>query len=115
MAPLIDAHAGDLGPVDKLIERATTLAGAWEARARIATTVGQTQRDLVEAAYTLGASDWGIVKRVLRPDIYLEAMKEIDVTPKIAELQKVTFGDGTTFDAGEAEKYAKSFAIHSMS
>lgn len=32
---------GELGPVDKLIERSMTLAGAWEARARIATTVGQ--------------------------------------------------------------------------
>ena len=33
--------SGDLGPVDRLIDRATTLAGAWEARARIATTLGQ--------------------------------------------------------------------------
>src|SRR5436190_1649375 len=57
----------------------------------------------------------GVVKRVLRPDIYLEAMKEINVTPKIADLQNITFGDGTTFDASDPEKYAKSFAIHSMS
>ncbi|HEX7471853.1 MAG TPA: lysine 5,6-aminomutase subunit alpha [Candidatus Limnocylindrales bacterium] len=33
--------SGELGPVDRLLERAMTLAGAWEARARIATTVGQ--------------------------------------------------------------------------
>jgi hypothetical protein len=33
--------SGELGPVDRLIERAMTLAGAWEARARIATTLGQ--------------------------------------------------------------------------
>jgi hypothetical protein len=52
---------------------------------------------------------------VLRPDIYLEAMKEINVTPKTAELHKITFGDGATFDASDPEKYAKSFAIHSMS
>src|SRR4029077_21297209 len=32
---------GPLGPVDKLIERAMTLAGSWGARARIATTLGQ--------------------------------------------------------------------------
>src|SRR6266853_6971962 len=57
----------------------------------------------------------GVVKRVFRPDIYLEAMKEIDVTPKTADVQKITFGDGTTFDASDPEKYAKSFAIHSMS
>lgn len=55
----------------------------------------------------------GVVTRVLRPDIYLEAMKEIHVTPKIADLHQVTFGDGTTFDASDPEKYAKSFAIHS--
>src|SRR5467141_2742199 len=41
----------------------------------------------------------GVVKRVLRPEIYLEAMKEIHVTPKTADVQKITFGDGTTFDA----------------
>jgi len=55
-----------------------------------------------------------IAKRVLRPDIYLEAMKEINVTPKVADLKTVTFGDGATFDASEPEKYARSFAIHSM-
>ena len=55
----------------------------------------------------------GVVKRVLRPDIYLEAMKEINVTPKAADMQKITFGDGTTFDASDPEKYAASFAIHS--
>jgi D-Lysine 5,6-aminomutase TIM-barrel domain of alpha subunit len=31
----------DLGPIDRLIERAETLAGAWHARARISTTPGQ--------------------------------------------------------------------------
>jgi hypothetical protein len=46
---------------------------------------------------------------------YVEAMKEISVTPKSADLQRVTFGDGTTFDAGDPEKYARSFAIHNMS
>jgi len=57
----------------------------------------------------------GVARRVLRPDIYLEAMKEINVTPKIVDLQKVAFGDGTTFDVADPEKYAKSFAVHSMS
>src|SRR5256885_3858946 len=36
-----------------------------------------------------GAPDYqGVAKRVLRPDIYLEAMKEVGVTPKVAEVQK---------------------------
>ena len=57
----------------------------------------------------------GVAKRVLRPDIYLEAMKEINVTPKTADVQKITFGDGATFHASDPETYAKSFSIHSMS
>jgi nitrate/nitrite transport system substrate-binding protein len=67
---------------------------------------------------------WGMVKempdyqaiatRVLRPDIYMEAMKEINVTPKVADLKTVTFGDGAVFDASDPEKYARSFAIHNM-
>ena len=56
-----------------------------------------------------------VAKRVIRPDIYLEAMKEVGAAPKIADLQKVTLGDGTTFDASDPEKYARSFAIHNMS
>src|SRR6185503_1387599 len=43
----------------------------------------------------------GVAKRVMRPDIYLEAMKEINVTPKIADVQKFAFNDGTSFDASE--------------
>jgi len=61
-----------------------------------------------------GAPDYaGIVKRVLRPDIYLEAMKEIGYTPKIAEQTKITLFDGT-FDGTNPEKYASSFAVNSI-
>jgi nitrate/nitrite transport system substrate-binding protein len=55
----------------------------------------------------------GITKRVLRSDIYLEAMKEIGVTPKVQDLQPVKLFDGT-FDPNQAEKYATSFPIHSL-
>jgi nitrate/nitrite transport system substrate-binding protein len=68
---------------------------------------------------------WGMVKqapdyqsianRVMRPDIYLEAMKELGVTPKIAEIQKFTLFDNIPFDAKEPEKYARSFPVHGMS
>ena len=54
----------------------------------------------------------GITKRVLRSDIYMEAMKEIGVTPKVQEMQKVKLFDGV-FDPADPEKYAQSFAIHS--
>ena len=55
----------------------------------------------------------GIPKRVLRSDIYLEAMKELGVAVKVAEEQTITLFDGT-FDGKEPDKYARSFPINSM-
>ncbi|WP_280153586.1 ABC transporter permease [Piscinibacter sp. XHJ-5] len=53
----------------------------------IAITVGQTRRDLVEAAYTLGARDWGIVRRVLIPA----------AAPQIAETLRLVLGWAWTY------------------
>ncbi|MDB5802756.1 MAG: transporter permease [Betaproteobacteria bacterium] len=53
----------------------------------VAVTVGATRRDLVEAAYTLGASDAGIVKRVLIPH----------AAPEIAEHLRLTLGWAWTY------------------
>jgi len=61
-----------------------------------------------------GAPDYkGIVKKVMRPDLYLEAMKELGVQTKIAEQQKVELFD-STLDAGDPEKYALSFPVNSV-
>jgi hypothetical protein len=49
----------------------------------------------------------------MRADLYLEAMKELGVKVSVAEEQKVTLFDGI-FDGKDPEKYAKSFAIHSL-
>jgi nitrate/nitrite transport system substrate-binding protein len=54
----------------------------------------------------------GIAKRVLRSDIYLEAMKELGVTTKVVEEQKVTLFDGV-FDGKDSERYARSFPVTS--
>jgi nitrate/nitrite transport system substrate-binding protein len=63
---------------------------------------------------TKGAPDYnGIPKRVMRSDIYLEAMKELGVKVNVAEEQKITLFDGV-FDGKDPEKYAKSFAINSL-
>jgi nitrate/nitrite transport system substrate-binding protein len=63
---------------------------------------------------TKGAPDYtGIPKRVLRSDMYLEAMKELGVTVTVVEEQKITLFDGM-FDGKDPEKYAKSFAINSL-
>jgi NitT/TauT family transport system permease protein len=53
----------------------------------IAMQVGGTRRDLVEAAYTLGASDFGIVKRVLIPA----------AAPQIAETLRLVLGWAWTY------------------
>jgi len=56
----------------------------------------------------------GIVKRVMRPDIYMEAMKELGVTPTIAPAQRITLWDGSVFDGKDPERYARSFPVHSI-
>ncbi|MBC7602267.1 MAG: ABC transporter permease [Ramlibacter sp.] len=53
----------------------------------IAVSVGNTRRDLVEAAYTLGASDRGIVTRVLLPS----------GAPEIAETLRMVLGWAWTY------------------
>ncbi|MES3000312.1 MAG: ABC transporter permease [Pseudomonadota bacterium] len=53
----------------------------------IAVSVGNTRRDLVEAAYTLGAADKGIVTRVLMPSS----------APEIAETLRMVLGWAWTY------------------
>ena len=56
----------------------------------------------------------GIVDRVHRPDIFREVAKELGVEVPREDMKKETFWDGVTFDPADPEKYAKSFAVHSM-
>ena len=53
----------------------------------IAVSVGNTRRDLVEAAYTLGAGDAGVVRRVLMPSS----------APEIAEILRMVLGWAWTY------------------
>src|SRR5512145_2903016 len=63
---------------------------------------------------TKGAPDYaGIPKRVMRSDIYLDAMKEMGFKVTVAEEQKITLFDGV-YDGNDPEKYARSFAINSI-
>jgi nitrate/nitrite transport system substrate-binding protein len=55
----------------------------------------------------------GLPKRVLRSDLCLEAMKELGVAATVAEASSITLFDGT-FDGKDPEKYARSFAVHSV-
>ena len=53
----------------------------------IAVTVGNTRRDLVEAAYTLGVSDRSLIRRVLMPG----------AAPEIAEMLRMVLGWAWTY------------------
>jgi nitrate/nitrite transport system substrate-binding protein len=56
----------------------------------------------------------GLVERVHRPDIFREVAQEMSVETPREDMKKETLFDGVTFDPAEPEKYAKSFAVHSM-
>jgi nitrate/nitrite transport system substrate-binding protein len=61
-----------------------------------------------------GAPDYqGVSARVLRPDLYTEAMKEMGTAPKIAPLTKVSLFD-STLDLSDPEGYARSFSVNSL-
>jgi nitrate/nitrite transport system substrate-binding protein len=62
-----------------------------------------------------GAPDYdGIVKSVMRNDIYEEAMKEIGYVHGGLNNNKETLFDGITFDPADPEGYAKGFAINNI-
>jgi nitrate/nitrite transport system substrate-binding protein len=62
-----------------------------------------------------GSVDYmGIAKKVMRPDIYEEAMKEIGYAHGGANMESETLFDGKTFDPNKPEDYAKAFEVHSL-
>ncbi|WP_437821156.1 CmpA/NrtA family ABC transporter substrate-binding protein [Sorangium sp. So ce1078] len=56
----------------------------------------------------------GIVKQVMRPDLYEEAMKELGVAHGGPSDQPETLFDGVTFDPKDPEKYATSFPVNAL-
>ena len=63
-----------------------------------------------------GTPDYdGVAKKVMRPDLYEEAMKEIGFAHGGLNNDKETPFDGVTFDPmGNLDAYARSFAVNSM-
>ena len=62
-----------------------------------------------------GTPDYeGVCKKVMRPDLYEEAMKEIAYTHGGIDIKAETLFDGITFDPTKPEEYAKSFPVHSL-
>jgi NitT/TauT family transport system permease protein len=82
--PLLILWAG-IGEAQKL--SVIVIGSFFQLVLMIAVSVGQTRRDLVEAAYTLGATDWGIVRRVLIPA----------AAPQIAETLRLVLGWAWTY------------------
>ena len=56
----------------------------------------------------------GVPRRVLRSDLYLDAMRELGVETNVAEERTITLFDGT-FDGTEPGRYARSFPVNSIS
>jgi NitT/TauT family transport system permease protein len=82
--PLLILWAG-VGELEKLL--VIFFGSVFQLILIIAVTVGNTRRDLVEAAYTLGSSNNGIVKRVVVPAN----------APEIAEILRLVLGWAWTY------------------
>lgn len=55
-----------------------------------------------------------VARRVMRPDLYEEAMKEIGYAHGGPSDAPETLFDGVTFDPSKPEEYARGFAVHGM-
>jgi NitT/TauT family transport system permease protein len=82
--PLLILWAG-IGETQKLL--VIFIGSVFQIVLMVAVAVGQTRRDLVEAAYTLGAGDRGVVRRVLIPAN----------APEIAEILRLVLGWAWTY------------------
>jgi NitT/TauT family transport system permease protein len=82
--PLLILWAG-IGETQKLL--VIFIGSVFQIILMVAVTVGNTRRDLVEAAYTLGSTSGGVVKRVLIPSS----------APDIAEILRLVLGWAWTY------------------
>ena len=82
--PLLILWAG-LGEMQKLL--VIFIGSVFQIILMVAVTVGNARKDLVEAAYTLGAKPTGIVRRVLIPG----------AAPEIAEILRLVLGWAWTY------------------
>ena len=82
--PLLILWAG-IGELQKLL--VIFIGSVFQIVLMVAVNVGNTRRDLVEAAYTLGASDGGIIRCVLLPSS----------APEIAEILRLVLGWAWTY------------------
>ena len=93
--PLLILWAG-IGEMQKLL--VIFIGSFFQIVLMVAVTVGATRRDLVEAAYTLGANANGVVRRVLLPS----------AAPSIAETLRLVLGWAWTYVIVVARPLSKS-------
>src|SRR5688500_11223845 len=98
--PLLILWAG-IGETQKLL--VIFIGSVFQIILMVAVAVGNTRRDLVEAAYTLGSGDRGVVRRVLIPAN----------APEIAEILRLVLGWAWTY-AIVAELIGSSSGIGHM-
>jgi NitT/TauT family transport system permease protein len=82
--PLLILWAG-IGETQKLL--VIFIGSVFQLVLMVAVAVGQTRRDLIDAAYTLGSTDKGVVRRVLIPAN----------APEIAEILRLVLGWAWTY------------------
>jgi NitT/TauT family transport system permease protein len=82
--PLLILWAG-IGETQKLL--VIFIGSVFQIILMVAVAVGNTRRDLIEAAYTLGSSSTGVVRRVLIPS----------TSPDIAEILRLVLGWAWTY------------------
>jgi nitrate/nitrite transport system substrate-binding protein len=56
----------------------------------------------------------GIADRVIRADLYEEAMRELGVSHDGPSMEPETLFDNVTFDPRRPEEYARAFAVHNL-
>ncbi|AKF03894.1 CmpA/NrtA family ABC transporter substrate-binding protein [Sandaracinus amylolyticus] len=56
----------------------------------------------------------GVARRVMRMDLYAEAMRELGVAVPEPDVRPETFFDGNVFDPADPEGYATSFPVHAL-
>ena len=62
-----------------------------------------------------GAPDYdGIASRVMRPDLYEEAMRELGYAHPGRDDKQETLFDGKTFDPAKPEEYATGFEVNNL-
>ena len=95
--------------------RALSRRSVWLRAVRMGLTVGLLQAAINQGdVWARGAVTAGVAKKVMRADLYEEAMKEIGYAHGGPSMEPEKLFDGVVFDPAKPEEYARSFAVGSV-